>query len=319
MLDLRLAYRITDRRKNFRNIETIPKLIIDDVANFYALHEKQNWDLFKDIPNFAPPFNSFFVEWISPKAWRNDGVITPSIDPNMASQFGFFVESVDLEKEGFKTVDDCFTWMSATMKFSIDEDQGDSGDDIRKLISDSLPRAKWLINCSSWISSNLKPICGEAIYFGIEHFLFVDKTGRLIDQMVSGPDIVDRTSDNRFVRLINNNLKILGLGISFTHCKNIETVEHTHDRGEKWHRRSKIPKLKFHTLDIQPMKKVLRTEGQSESTGIKKALHICRGHFATYSPDHPLFGKYTGTFWRPDHTRGQIEQGQVTKDYRIKT
>lgn len=65
------------------------------------------------------------------------------------------------------------------------------------------------------------------------------------------------------------------------------------------------------------MKKVLRTEGQSETTGLKRALHICRGHFAHYGDDKPLFGKYTGTFWRPMHARGKVEQGVVVKDYKI--
>ncbi len=66
------------------------------------------------------------------------------------------------------------------------------------------------------------------------------------------------------------------------------------------------------------MKEVLRREGGSETNGLKKALHICRGHFATYSPEHPLFGKFTGTFWKPAHVRGSQEHGIVVKDYVIK-
>ncbi len=33
--------------------------------------------------------------------------------------------------------------------------------------------------------------------------------------------------------------------------------------------------------------------------------------------DHPLFGKYTGTIWVPDHLRGQIRDGVVLKDYLV--
>ena len=54
-----------------------------------------------------------------------------------------------------------------------------------------------------------------------------------------------------------------------------------------------------------------------DATGIKKALHICRGHFVTYTPKHPLFGKYVGTFWKPDHVRGNAKNGIVLKDYKV--
>lgn len=46
-------------------------------------------------------------------------------------------------------------------------------------------------------------------------------------------------------------------------------------------------------------------------------LHVVRGHFASYTDDAPLFGKYTGTFWKPAHTRGSAEQGVVVKDYDV--
>jgi len=64
------------------------------------------------------------------------------------------------------------------------------------------------------------------------------------------------------------------------------------------------------------MRRVLETEGQSQTLGIPRALHICRGHFATYT-ERPLFGKYRGTFWVPMHVRGAVEAGRTTKDYTV--
>ena len=75
--------------------------------------------------------------------------------------------------------------------------------------------------------------------------------------------------------------------------------------------------MRFKTLDIRPMRKVLEDEGQAATVGLQRALHICRGHFATYSPDKPLFGKHAGTFWVPAHVRGNAERGVVAKDYRV--
>lgn len=109
------------------------------------------------------------------------------------------------------------------------------------------------------------------------------------------------------------------LAISFMHCKNVVHRDVTEFEGPsaKWIRRQKAPVVKYRILDINPMKEVLRTEGGSETNGLKKALHICRGHFATYTADKPLFGNIVGTVWKPAHVRGDIKQGAVVKDYSV--
>jgi hypothetical protein len=75
--------------------------------------------------------------------------------------------------------------------------------------------------------------------------------------------------------------------------------------------------LRYHTVDIEPMKRVLWSEGQIESVGLKRALNIVRGHFSTYSEERPLFGKVAGTFWIPCHVRGTVEEGVVASDYQV--
>jgi hypothetical protein len=47
-------------------------------------------------------------------------------------------------------------------------------------------------------------------------------------------------------------------------------------------------------------------------------LHICRGHFKTFTEEARLFGKYTGTYWWPAHVRGSVDEGVVEKDYRVR-
>ena len=46
-------------------------------------------------------------------------------------------------------------------------------------------------------------------------------------------------------------------------------------------------------------------------------LHLVRGHFATYTEDRKLFGKYTGRFWIPQHNRGSAAFGEVKKRYTV--
>lgn len=109
------------------------------------------------------------------------------------------------------------------------------------------------------------------------------------------------------------------LTVAFMNCKNVVRHDVTESEGPaaKWIRRMKAPTIRYHVLDINPMKEVLTTEGGLEHNGLKKALHICRGHFATYTEERPLFGRITGTFWKPAHVRGSIEHGAVVKDYRV--
>lgn len=111
------------------------------------------------------------------------------------------------------------------------------------------------------------------------------------------------------------------LAMSFSHCKNVRVVD-----GEpmppklarKYEQRHRRPPYSFKVLEIDPMREVLRREGGSEAVGLKRALHICRGHFATYSEDRPMFGRLAGRFWVPAHVRGRASEGVVEKEYRVK-
>lgn len=110
------------------------------------------------------------------------------------------------------------------------------------------------------------------------------------------------------------------LAIGFMHCKNVTVrSERKPDRLIKAinKRRGGSPGLvKWNVLEIEPMKKIMTTEGLVESTGIKNALHICRGHFKDYRQSG-LFGKVKGIFWWDANARGSSQQGVVVKDYKI--
>jgi hypothetical protein len=110
--------------------------------------------------------------------------------------------------------------------------------------------------------------------------------------------------------------------LDLMHCNNVTRRDITETEGPspKWIRRQKAPTIRYHVLDINPMKEVLRTEGQIESNGFAKAMHICRGHRATYTAEKPMFGnpKLVGTFWVPAHVKGSAKNGTVIKDYRVK-
>ena len=107
----------------------------------------------------------------------------------------------------------------------------------------------------------------------------------------------------------------------FMNCKNVTVQPHDPDPAINRERRKAQlkPFVRYHTINIDPMKQVLRTEGGVESNGLKKALHICRGHFATYTTS--LMGRTLDkpvTVWKPAHVRGSAKHGVVVSDYSVK-
>ena len=106
---------------------------------------------------------------------------------------------------------------------------------------------------------------------------------------------------------------------AFMHCKNASLVEHSQSTAviKRWRKKYNQRPVKYYTLNVDGMMPVLRSEGQLETNGILRAMHICRGHFATYSPERPLFGRVAGTFWIPAHVRGADTSRCVVKDYSI--
>ena len=107
--------------------------------------------------------------------------------------------------------------------------------------------------------------------------------------------------------------------ISLLHCRNVEVRDRPVSRQvRRMAERKGQPVIVYKELVIDAFRKQVRYETQGDGGNeIKRALHICRGHFATYGDHNPLFGKYTGTFWRPMHVRGHKEIGEVKKTYKV--
>lgn len=132
----------------------------------------------------------------------------------------------------------------------------------------------------------------------------------------------DPTDEKGKDRLINECYPIF-LSWSLAQCKNVEikkTPSETDPKRIEKLRRHGIPRITIKTLDIEPFRTVVKNETEGGESGIKKALHICRGHFRSYDPETSkgLFGRgQYGTFWVPQHERGSAKEGVVEKDYRI--
>jgi hypothetical protein len=115
-------------------------------------------------------------------------------------------------------------------------------------------------------------------------------------------------------------LAIAMLACSLSNCRNVRAAEQSPPAplSRRHAERHGRPLLRYYTLDIEPMRKALRTEGRLDEVGLKRALHLCRGHFKDYREGGGLFGRHKGLYWWDANVRGSASEGVVAKDYRIK-
>lgn len=135
-------------------------------------------------------------------------------------------------------------------------------------------------------------------------------------------ELAEAVNDEQYEELrhyCDSVVSIIFFAISLMHCKNVELRDKRYSRQVLRQAERKGKELiKYKELVIEPFKKQVRAEAaESGESEIHRALHICRGHFATYSEERPLFGKYTGTFWKPMHVRGSKGYGEVRKSYKV--
>lgn len=111
-------------------------------------------------------------------------------------------------------------------------------------------------------------------------------------------------------------LTLLNTAVMLLGCKNIITEKIYPDAKLQKARvkKGKQPLFTYHTLIIKPT-------GKHQESVPKhlwgNRIHLCRGHFKTYTKENPLFGSITGRFWWQPSVRGQSKNGVVMKDYRV--
>jgi hypothetical protein len=148
--------------------------------------------------------------------------------------------------------------------------------------------------------------------------LLKDVGGRTAHSTISSSD--EQTAAD-MAMLSGPIMTILNLAISFMHCKNVivEAQEIPPKLQKKHMKKHGKPKEVYKILRIDPTHTTVRGKQPTHSSEISKSLHICRGHFRTYTEEKKLFGRLIGSFWIPAHLRGSAEIGEVKKDYSVDT
>lgn len=267
-------------------------LVADNVAEFYASHPQMEWEFETDFPNCVPITKPLLVEFQSPdsilmgKEWKQctSGMVACLVN----------CEEVD---------DKLLRQLEAAKRHGMD--------------LSIPPAAKWILRIDTLMFAG-----GSLMLSDVGCILPLDGKGTPLrgpNCTVTGALPSDASWLADYINAVTSILHVPLLAMSFANCRNVVRRDVTAEVGPpaKWIRRQKAPEIRYHVLDINPMKEVLRTEGGIEANGLKKALHICRGHFAHY--ENGLFGRGEAvTIWKPSHVRGSVEHGIVDKDYRIK-
>lgn len=100
----------------------------------------------------------------------------------------------------------------------------------------------------------------------------------------------------------------------------LEAVDRPAKLNRKREKNGKIPLYRYHVLKVA--RGIVRKNSHHESThpvSGSMPVHLCRGHFKTYTAEAPMFGipGNCGRFWVPAHVRGNRQNGIVMKDYEL--
>jgi hypothetical protein len=253
----------------------------DNVARYlFSGTDQDEWDIFEDFPNVAPVFENMFIEYNFPL-----DVLLKDRTIHMPEELG-----------------------GTKIGVFIGVKENEPGpDDIR-----------WCLNCFVWMKQSW--MGGEIQLSPAYFFIMVDKYGKPVSvrdgkvKYCIDKNYTREQADVIYHRTIGH-LWVPLLTLSFMHCKNVSVVSNAPHRSPSGRNRHS-PRVTFKTLEIEPMKKVLQAEGQSDTEGLKRALHICRGHFKDYR-ERGLFGKFKDIYWWDSQVRGNISQGIVDKDYSV--
>lgn len=261
--------------------EGIPIIVGDDVALYLSTFPKGT-NIRDVVATMAPPFDRFFIEFQNvPNEWNIyawGALVTVRDDPDKID----YIEGDDGKPR----------WILDFETF-IEPEKGKPFGPIGSHLAGLAEDGTWFQHADG------------GVYWGGSPVEFTVKPSE---------EMVQQAGDS-----VAQLLFPVLLTISFMHCKNVDLRHITPPKKlSRKHRKKRGRDLiKYHVLDIEPIRKIFDKHGAGSKQTLRKALHICRGHFKTFTADAPLFGNLTGTYWWPQHVRGSKKDGVVLKDYRV--
>jgi hypothetical protein len=177
----------------------------------------------------------------------------------------------------------------------------------------------------------LNPYMPDELQCMFDCFTVLYNDGTPLKTGLSAPDrlaFIDKDgnpmSDEAITAVCRVMLRILLKTFAYCNCKNVVIEEVKPSRQvRRWAERHKEPVHSHHKVRIEMMRKVIVKDGPKghSEMSVLQPMHLCRGHFARYGEAYgtgKLFGRIEGQFWIPQHVRGHLEAGVVTKEYEMR-
>lgn len=298
------------------NLDAVIK--IDNVIDYVFSCPKDYYSFVDDGICLVPPFNDTWFECKIPKQRNIEGKVQ---DWPFAGHLGCFLSSFDKKDIGMSIPDFISDFFGHVYGPELLSDEL-YFNKLHSIISHSDTR--FIVSFGWFFAPNDVTVKNAGFYT-----LFLNSEGKVssaaleenggmfrptsLDKEMFPPDhpAIDKATPSLGFS------SVMIMALNFLHCKNVSLNENNiPEKLVKARKKRNKPFLqRYYTLEIEPIRKVLNEAGATE-TGIKQALHICRGHFKTYD-GKGLFGKYKGTFWFPSHVRGDVATGIVGKDYNV--
>lgn len=276
---------------------------VDPIAEHYGMNEKMLWGP-EDYPYCLPPWDLSFVEWNEPRTIKTpDGLIktTPG------NQQG----AVVVRYPGGRPTAE--KWWGRLMQMTGGIVNGADKGSV-SLQSD----AEHCISVAFYGHS-----CGMTVGYRVMTFAFLTADGTVTNKLTTGSGMqhmLDLIGVEETQRFYDSACHVVFLAFTFANCANVKLEDVTDDLQPepKIRRRLKIPEVKRYTLNICGHSSKPSRDYNQGPQGVMP-FHLCRGHFATYTAERPMFGnpKLVGRFWHPPHMKGKKENGEVIKDYAI--
>lgn len=152
-------------------------------------------------------------------------------------------------------------------------------------------------------------------------FLNIDKAGLILDDLEAVRTAVfdqsQLTADK--MRSYVSFLPFVLKALSVLHQRTVvERVTHTRQQRRLHQRRHKSPLSDYYLLTVKPSSRVESIADVAQPVApTNRREHIVRGHFRYYTPERPLFGRYSGMVWIAEHHRGDPDAGSIRKDYLV--
>lgn len=306
------------REAELRDLERLHDAVPFDVQNvtdyLAGLGKTRRADVhFRDLPSIVPPFPAVFAETRLPavpgwEAWFGNPLAAA------IRGWGTLVltnELLDPDEDEATRQASANAWAESILR---------RGDETARLTSD----VRWAMTTYAFFDQNDGGVTGPhltgTVFLGANGEGAATNARDGLAAIGYGYGSLDGDIVGYYLRQLNMPVVF---AFSLLHCRNVALVENAGRFGSRQERRAAErkgtpPPEKYYTLEIGAMSRTLATEGGIATNGLKRALHICRGHFAHYSDERPLFGKYAGQFWIPAHVRGSAESGAVVKDYAVR-